>query len=114
MQPAPSIFSISPASPFLATLIDALVEGRLVPAFQPDNPAELGRVILYVPTQRTADALKEAFLPHLRRKGWQSVILPKIHVIGDMEEDLMPFKVAAGRDDGFWQLPTAMDSGAYR
>nr|WP_321445900.1 double-strand break repair protein AddB [uncultured Cohaesibacter sp.] len=110
MHAAPSIFSISPASPFLATLIDALIEGRLLPHFRADNPADLGRAIVYVPTQRTADALKAAFLPHLKSRGWQSVILPRIHVIGDMDEDLMPFKVAAGADDGFWQLPTAMDS----
>ncbi|WP_373236241.1 double-strand break repair protein AddB [Cohaesibacter celericrescens] len=102
-------FSISPASPFLATLIDALIDGKLVPGFRPDNPSDLGRAILYVPTRRTADALKAGFLPHLQKRGWQSVILPKIHVIGDVEEDLLPLKVAAGGSDGFWDLPTAMD-----
>ena len=113
MQPAPSVFSISPASPFLATLIDALVEGRLLPHFSLHHPAELGQILVYVPTQRTADALKQAFLPHLKSKGWQSAILPRIQVIGDADEDLMPFKVAArmasNGADGFWHLPTAMD-----
>ena len=105
-----NVFSISPASPFLATLIDALVEGRLVPGFAPSHPADLGRAILYVPTRRTADALKAAFLPHLAKRGWSSVILPKVHVIGDVEEDLLPLKVAAGEADGFWDLPVAMDN----
>ena len=109
MRQQANVYSISPASPFLATLIDALVDGRLIKDFRPDNPADLGRTIVYVPTRRTADALREAFLPHLRARGWTSVILPRIHVIGDVDEDLLPLKVAAGSDDGFWSLPTAMD-----
>ena len=105
-----NVFSISPASPFLATLIDALIEGRLVTGFAVEDPAALANVIIYVPTRRTADALKATFLSHMRSRGWQSVILPKIHVIGDADEELLPLKVVAGPDDGFWHLPTAMDN----
>ncbi|WP_316858753.1 double-strand break repair protein AddB [uncultured Cohaesibacter sp.] len=110
MEPGANVFSIAPSSPFLATLIDALSDGRLVSGFDASNPSDLGRAIIYVPTRRTADALKAALLPHFRQRGWQSVILPKIHVIGDVDEDLMPFKVAAGASDGFWDLPVAMDN----
>ncbi len=109
MHGAANVFTISPSSSFLATLIDALIDGRLVEGFSAQNPSDLGRAIIYVPTRRTADALKEAFLPHLRKRGWQSAILPKIHIIGDAEEDLLPFKVAASNGDDFLHLPTAMD-----
>ncbi|SFN90607.1 ATP-dependent helicase/nuclease subunit B [Cohaesibacter marisflavi] len=107
---AAKVFTISPSCSFLSTLIDALIDGHLVEGFCAENPSDLGRAIIYVPTRRTADALKEAFLPHLRERGWQSAILPKIHVIGDVEEDLLPFKVAASGGEDFRHLPTAMDS----
>ncbi|SNY91762.1 ATP-dependent helicase/nuclease subunit B [Cohaesibacter sp. ES.047] len=110
MQQTARVYSISAASPFLATLIDSLVDGRLIPGFDASNPAELGRALIYVPTRRTADALKDAFLPQMQKRGLQSVILPKIHVIGDTDEDLLPLKVAAGDSDGFWDLPVAMDA----
>ena len=110
MQEAANVYSISPSSSFLSTLIDALIDGKLIKGFSAETPSDLGRAIIYVPTRRTADALKEAFLPHLRTRGWQSAILPKIHVIGDAEEDLLPFKVAASGGDDFLTLPTAMDS----
>ncbi|WP_319411560.1 double-strand break repair protein AddB [uncultured Cohaesibacter sp.] len=110
MQGAANVFTISPSCSFLPTLIDALIEGRLVAGFSAENPSDLGRAIIYVPTRRTADALKAAFLPHMLKRGWKSAILPKIHVIGDSEEDLLPFKVAASQGDEFRRLPTAMDS----
>ncbi|WP_162916830.1 double-strand break repair protein AddB [Cohaesibacter haloalkalitolerans] len=110
MSRAANVFTISPSSSFLETLIDAMIDGRLVEGFSARNPSDLSRAILYVPTRRTADALKEAFLPHLRKRGWQSAILPKIHVIGEADEDLLPFKVAASSDASFRKLPTAMDS----
>ncbi|WP_319530525.1 double-strand break repair protein AddB [uncultured Cohaesibacter sp.] len=109
MRQSTRVYSISPSSPFLTTLINALVEGRLIPDFDAGDPAALGRAIIYVPTRRTADALKEAFLPHMQERGLPSVILPKIHVIGDADEDLLPLKLAAGGSDGFWDLPVAMD-----
>ena len=105
-----NVFSISAADSFLTRLIDSLVDGQLIKDFSLQNPADLGRVLIYVPTRRTADALRASFLDRLSARGHPSLILPRIQVIGDVEEDLLPFRVAAGPDDGFWQLPQAMDS----
>ncbi|MCV6575979.1 MAG: double-strand break repair protein AddB [Cohaesibacter sp.] len=105
----PNVFSISPGSSFLTSMIDALIHGDLIAGFDASDPASLATVTIYVPTRRTANGLKEAFLSHLRQRGWPSLILPRIHVIGDIDEDLLPLKVSLGGDDGFWSLPTAMD-----
>ncbi|MCV6602144.1 MAG: hypothetical protein OIF54_11415, partial [Cohaesibacter sp.] len=107
--PSPNVFSISPGSSFFTSMIDALIDGGLVAGFDASDPALLATVTIYVPTRRTANGLKEAFLSHLRQRGWPSLILPRIHVIGDIDEDLLPLKVSLGGDDGFWSLPTAMD-----
>lgn len=107
--PSPNVFSISPGSSFFTSMIDALIDGGLVAGFDASDPASLATVTIYVPTRRTANGLKEAFLSHLRQRGWPSLILPRIHVIGDIDEDLLPLKVNLGGDDGFWSLPTAMD-----
>lgn len=105
----PKVFSISAGSPFLSTLIDALIEGHLIPGFDARDPAALAKVTIYVPTQRTAKALKQAFALHMRQIGWPSVILPAIHIMGDVDEDLLPLKIGLGPDDGSWSLPQAMD-----
>ena len=105
----PNVFTISPSADFLPCMIDALLEGRLIRDFALDDPSQLGRVLIYVPTRRVADGLKASFLAQMQRHGWPSAILPRIQIIGDAEDDLMPFKVAAGPQDGFWQLPQAMD-----
>ncbi|WP_170956167.1 double-strand break repair protein AddB [Cohaesibacter gelatinilyticus] len=105
----PNVYSISPGSGFLATMIDSLIDGDLIPNFDGSDPGALASVTIYVPTRRTANALKEAFVSHLRLRGWPSIILPRIHVIGDVDEDLLPLKVSIGVDDGFWSLPSAMD-----
>ncbi|MCT4655742.1 MAG: double-strand break repair protein AddB [Cohaesibacter sp.] len=106
----PNVFSIPPGAAFLTTLIDGLIDGELIKGFDIADPAQLAEVTIYVPTRRTAEGLKAAFLTHLRKRGWQALILPTIHVIGDVDEDLLPLKVGIGSDDGFWSLPTAMDS----
>ncbi|RWC85532.1 MAG: hypothetical protein EOS32_32460, partial [Mesorhizobium sp.] len=57
------VFSIPPGAPFLPTLAEALLAGRLVPGFRFEgDPLALADVTLYVPTRRAARALRGAFV----------------------------------------------------
>ena len=50
------VFSIPPGCAFLPTLVDALLDGRLVGPL-PDDPAALADITIYVPTRRATRAL---------------------------------------------------------
>lgn len=104
-----NVLSIAAADSFLVRLVQSLIDGHLVKGFSLDDPSDLGKVIFYVPTRRTADGLRQTLLAVMRERGVTSLILPQIQVIGDVDEDILPLKVAAGADDGFWHLPQAMD-----
>ncbi|MBA5776990.1 double-strand break repair protein AddB [Stappia sp. F7233] len=85
MPARPSLFTIPPTAPFLETLVDALVEGRLVPGFDPkSDPLSLADVTLYLPTRRAARALPDLFR---RRLGTSASLLPVIRPLGDVDED---------------------------
>ena len=80
------VFTIPPGTPFLATLVDALLSGRLVPGFSLDrDPAALADVTIYLPTRRAARTLRASFVAAL---GGRAAILPRIQPIGDVDEDL--------------------------
>ena len=56
---SPRVLSIPPGAPFLPTLADALLTGRLVPDFRVDgDPLALADVTIYVPTRRAARELR--------------------------------------------------------
>ncbi len=79
------VLNIPAASPFLPTLIDALIEGRLVESFRYDgSPIALADVTIYVPTRRAARELRTGFVEHL---GATSAILPVIRPLGEFEDD---------------------------
>ena len=52
------IFSIPASLPFLKTVAQSLIDGRLVPGFtyDPADPLALADVTIYVPTRRSARA----------------------------------------------------------
>lgn len=86
-------FSIPPGAPFLPTLADALLAGRLVPGFRFDgDPLALADVTIYVPTRRAARALRGAFVDSL---GGRSAILPVIRPLGEFDEDEAAFEAEA-------------------
>ncbi|MDZ7823489.1 MAG: double-strand break repair protein AddB [Ahrensia sp.] len=86
----PNIFTIEPGQPFLATLVEALCNGVLVPNFKFDGePLSLARATIYVPTQRAARELRSVFLDHL---GNTSVLLPRIKTLGEFDEDAALFE----------------------
>ncbi|HOV04829.1 MAG TPA: double-strand break repair protein AddB, partial [Kaistiaceae bacterium] len=82
---APNLFSISATAPFLATLADAIVSGRLIPgvAFDAD-PLALADTTIYLPTRRAARGLADALRARL---GRAALILPAIRPIGDIDEE---------------------------
>ncbi|MGX5841462.1 double-strand break repair protein AddB [Mesorhizobium sp. ArgA1] len=83
------VLSIPPGAPFLPTLAQALLAGKLVPGFRYEgDPLALADVTIYVPTRRAARALRGAFVDHL---GGRSAILPVIRPLGEFDEDEAAF-----------------------
>ena len=79
---APSVFTISPALPFIDTFVDAFLRGEVVGGVSRDDPLALADVTVFVPTQRSGGALAEAFL---RRAAAPSMVLPRILPLGALE-----------------------------
>ncbi|MCV3206303.1 double-strand break repair protein AddB [Mesorhizobium sp. YC-39] len=87
------VFSIPPGAPFLPTLAETLLSGRLVPGFRFDgDPLALADVTIYVPTRRAARALRGVFVDVL---GSRSAILPVIRPLGEFDEDEAAFEAEA-------------------
>ncbi|MYZ47603.1 double-strand break repair protein AddB, partial [Propylenella binzhouense] len=81
---APNVATIPPGVPFLETLVDALLDGRLVEGFRLGaDPLALTDVTLFLPTRRAARAIREVFLARLG----PAVLLPRIRTLGDVDED---------------------------
>ncbi|MCY1644138.1 double-strand break repair protein AddB [Methylorubrum sp. SL192] len=78
---APRVFTIPPGAPFLPTLADALVSGRLVGAVGGD-PFALASVTLYLPTQRAVRALSTV----LAQRLGGAALLPRMIPLGEADE----------------------------
>src|SRR5665213_2272732 len=88
-----NVFTIPASAPYLAVLIDALRDGRLVPGFPAnDDPLELARATIYLPTRRACRLARDVFLDRL---GTEAAILPRIVPLGDIDEDEIAFAEAA-------------------
>ena len=84
----PRVLSIPAGAPFLPTLADALLSGRLVPDFDPaGDPLALGDVTIYVPTRRAARELRGVFVD----LAGGSAILPVIRPLGEFDDDMAAF-----------------------
>ena len=97
MSGSSRVFSVPSGAPFLPTLAEALLAGRLVPGFRFDgDPLALADVTIYVPTRRAARALRGVFVDSLRaRGGGGSAILPVIRPLGEFDEDEAAFETEA-------------------
>jgi ATP-dependent helicase/nuclease subunit B len=85
----PRVFTIPPGAPFLATLADALVGGRLVPGFRHDgDPLQMSNATIYVPTRRAARELRSIFVS---RSAGGSAILPTVKPLGEFDEEEAAF-----------------------
>ena len=78
---APRVLTIPPGAPFLPTLADALVSGRLVGALG-DDPFALASVTLYLPTQRAVRALSTV----LAQRLGGAALLPRMIPLGEADE----------------------------
>src|SRR5246500_3758962 len=93
MTPAPRVFTIPASTPFVPTLIRALIEGTLVPGFPASrDPLALAHPTLYLPTRRACRLARDLFLDVTQES---SAILPRIVAIGDVDEDEIAFAEAA-------------------
>src|SRR5208282_3147520 len=90
----PRVFTIPASAPFLPTLIEAWLSGRLGFA-APADPLELAAATLYLPTRRACRLARDAFL-QVHKGG--AAILPRIVAIGDIDEDELAFAEAASGD----------------
>ena len=76
----PSVFTIPAGTPF----VDALAAGILKRAG--DDPGELPRLLVLLPTRRACRSLREAFL---RCCDGGALLLPRLVPLGDLDEDEM-------------------------
>ncbi len=105
----PSVFNIPASAPFLAVLIDALRAGEIVPGFPASNdPLELAKATLYLPTRRACRLARDMFLDRL---DGDAAILPRIVAIGDLDEDEIIFAQTATGDlaAAALELPEALE-----
>ena len=79
----PRVFTIPPGVPFLDTLAEALISGRLV-TFDRDDPLALAGFTILLPTRRAVRAFRDALVRHLPA---EAAILPTIRPIGDVDEE---------------------------
>lgn len=82
----PRVLTIPAGLPFLATLAEALCDGRLTPRFRhdPTDPLSLSKVTIYLPTRRAVRVLRSEFVDLL---GGRSAILPVIRPLGETDDD---------------------------
>ena len=105
----PSVFNIPASAPFLAVLIHALRAGEIVPGFPASNdPLELAKATLYLPTRRACRLARDMFLDRL---DGDAAILPRIIAIGDLDEDEIIFAQTATGDlaAAALELPEALE-----
>ncbi|CAM5773659.1 double-strand break repair protein AddB [Labrys miyagiensis] len=89
MAHRPNLLTIAPGSPFLETLVDALLDGRLVPGFAPrHDPLALSGATIYLPTRRAIRALRGIFLDRL---GTDAALLPRLMALGEIDDDEAAF-----------------------
>ncbi len=105
---SPNVFNIPASAPFLTVLIDALRAGKLVPGFPAsDDPLELARATLFLPTRRACRLARDVFLECI---GGDAAVLPRIVPLGRIDEDEINFAQFAGADVADIYIPDALGS----
>jgi len=105
------VFTIPASQPFLPTLADALVGGRLVAGFDGRDPLALAAATIYLPTRRACRMAREAFLDGL---DTDAAILPRIVALGDTDEDEIVFAEASTGDGAGAALDLPLPLGGWR
>ncbi|MGI6244302.1 MAG: double-strand break repair protein AddB [Pseudochelatococcus sp.] len=94
---AARVHAIPAGAPFLATLADALLDGRILPGFpDPADPLSLARATIFLPTRRAARAfaalLAARFAP-------SPVLLPRLVPLGDVDDAELSLAADGGEID---------------
>jgi ATP-dependent helicase/nuclease subunit B len=93
----PRLYTIPASAPFLSTLAEALLDGRLVPGYAPrHDPLTLADATVYLPNRRAARAFGFALLDAL---GQNATLLPRILPLGDIDEEALAFSEAADTEE---------------
>jgi ATP-dependent helicase/nuclease subunit B len=100
----PRIFNIPAGAPFLPTLADAILSGRLVELGRND-PLALADLTILLPTRRAMRALRDVFVTKL---GSGAAILPVIRTIGDIDEEDHLLAVSPEANADLLVLPEAI------
>jgi ATP-dependent helicase/nuclease subunit B len=101
------VFNVPSSAPFLHTVIEALVDGRLVAGFDARaNPELLADATLYLPTRRAGRMAREVFLDVLKS---DAVVLPRIVALGSVDEDELEFSDAQIGGSEAAMLPPKLD-----
>ena len=81
----PRVRSIPPGADFIPTLVEHLLDGRLVPGFTPrTDPLALASATIWVPTRRAVRTLTATFVKNFEGRA---TLLPRILALGDAEDD---------------------------
>ena len=94
-----SIYNIPAGWPF----VDALAAG--IRARAGDDPAELARVTVLLPTRRACRTLRDAFL---RLGNGEALLLPRLSPIGDVDEDELLLGNELAASDAAFEVPPAL------
>jgi ATP-dependent helicase/nuclease subunit B len=79
-----TVFTIAPGAHFLATFVDALLAGQILPALSRNTPPfDMARATIYVPTRRAGRALAAEFA---KAVGKGATFLPRILPLGGLDE----------------------------
>ena len=104
----PRVFSIPPGCAFLPTLVDALLDGRLVGPLA-DDPAALADITIYVPNRRATRAL----IALLAERGeGRAQLLPRIVPLGRNRRGRVRADGARGHAAAGGREPQAPDPAA--
>ena len=83
---APRLFTISPDRPFLETLARAVLNGFPRADGKAPGPLDLARWTILLPTRRAVREMEDIFF---RLTGRETLLLPRLRPIGDIDEDLL-------------------------
>ena len=103
--PGRRLFTIPAGAPFLPTLADAILDGRLAPLPAAADPLALADVTILLPTRRAVRALRELLVDRL---GGDAAIHPVIRPIGDVDEEDHLLSPAAETEADGLVLPPAI------
>lgn len=83
-----NVFSIPPHAPFLDTLAQSIVDGKLLPDWPREGAFWLADITIFLPTRRARTALVESLVKAL---GNHPMLLPDIRALGGEDPTEEPF-----------------------